>query len=166
MLWRTGPSTPKRELQHRSDKIGLNNAEGALTGYTKWRLERNMKIFELMERTIRRIDEDSTVQKAAEIMGKEHVGSLVVRDEKEDVGIITERDIMTRIIAENRDLDVFKVKDVMSTPLVTVDKDADPESVIRLMADKRVRRVLVTDVDRIVGVFSTSDLTKLAAMSQ
>jgi CBS domain-containing protein len=124
-----------------------------------------MKIFELMERPIRRIDEDSTVQKAAEIMGKKHVGSLVVTDEKEDVGIITERDIMTRIIAENRDLNLFKVKDVMSKPLVTVDKDVDPEAVIRLMADKRVRRVLVTDVDGIVGVFSTSDVTKLVAMN-
>ena len=158
-------STSKRELQRRSDKIGLNNEEGASTGYTKWRLERNTKIFELMERTIRRIDENSTVQKAAEKRGREHIGSLVVTDAEANAEIIRERDIMTRIIAENRDLDVVKVEDVMSKPLVTVDKDTDPEAVIKLMEDKRIRRVWVTDVDHIVGVFSTSDITKLVAMN-
>lgn len=121
-----------------------------------------MRISTLMEKTILRIDVDSTVQRAAEMMGNKHVGSLLVTRGKEDVGIITERDIMSKIIAEKRDLEKVKVKEVMSKPLIAVDKDTDGEEVIKLMAEKEVRRVLVTDEDEIVGIFSTSDVTKLA----
>ena len=125
-----------------------------------------MRISTLMEKTVLRIDEDSTVQRAAEMMGKKHVGSLLVTREKEDVGIITERDVMSKVIAEKRDLEDVKVKEVMSKPLITVDKDTHGEKVIKVMAEKGVRRVLVMDEDEIVGIFSTSDITKLARMSQ
>lgn len=125
-----------------------------------------MRISTLMEKTVLRIDEDSTVQRAAEIMGNERIGSLLVTRGKEDVGIITERDIMSKVIAKKRDLEEVKVKDVMSKPLISVDTNTDGEEVIKLMAEKGVRRVLVMDEDEIVGVFSTSDVTKLARMSQ
>ena len=120
-----------------------------------------MKISILMEKPVLTIDKDSTVQTAAEMMGKNRVGSLLITKGKENTGIITERDIMSKVIAEKRDLKDVKVKEIMSKPLVTVDKDAEGEEVIKLMAEKRVRRVLVTDEGTIVGIFSTSDITKL-----
>ena len=121
-----------------------------------------MRISTLMEKPVLRIDEHSTVQKAAEIMGKNRVGSLLVNRGKEDIGIITERDVMSRVIAEKRDLEEVRVKEVMSKPLVTIDKDTEAEKVIKVMAEKGVGRVLVTEDDKIVGIFSTSDITKLA----
>jgi len=121
-----------------------------------------MSVSTLMEKPVLRIDEDSTVQSAAEIMGKNRVGTLLVTRGREDVGIITERDVMSKVIAEKRGLEDVKVKEVMSEPLITVDKDTDGEEVIKVMAEKGVRRVLVTDEDEIVGIFSTSDVTKLA----
>ena len=121
-----------------------------------------MRISTLMEKPVLRINYDSTVQEAAEMMGKKHVGALLVMKGKEDVGIITERDVMSKVIAEKRGLEDVKVKEVMSEPLITVDKDTDGEEVIKVMAEKGVRRVLVTDEDEIVGIFSTSDVTKLA----
>ena len=78
--------------------------------------------------------------------------------------LITERDVMTKVIAEKRNLEVVDVKEVMTMPLVTVDKDTDGEDVIKLMAEKGVRKVLVTNKEEIIGIFSTSDVTKLAAM--
>jgi len=125
-----------------------------------------MRISTLMEKTVLRIDENSTVQKAAIMMGNKRVGSLLVTKGKEDMGIITERDIMSKVIAKKFDLEEVKVKEVMSKPLIAVDKDTDGEEVIKVMARKGVRRVLVTDEDEIVGIFSTSDVTKLAGMSQ
>ena len=100
------------------------------------------------------------------MMGNKRVGSLLVIRRKGDVGIITERDIMSKVIAKKFDLDEVKVKVVMSKPLIAVDKDTYGEEVIKVMAEKGVRRVLVMDEDKIVGVFSTSDVTKLARMSQ
>lgn len=119
-----------------------------------------------MEKPVQKIDENLTVQEAAEIMGKRRIGALLVTKGNNDVGIITERDIMSKIIAEKRDLEKVKVNEIVSKPLITVDKDTDAEKVIEIMVEKRVRRIIVTDKDEIVGIFSTSDITKLPAMSQ
>ena len=124
-----------------------------------------MKISTLMTQPVLRIDEESTVQQAAEVMGREHVGALLVTRRGEDIGIITERDIISKIIATKGNLDETQVKTVMSKPLVTVDRDTIGEDAIRTMIENAVRRLPVTDDGRIVGMFTTSDVTKLVAMS-
>ena len=86
-----------------------------------------MRISTLMETTVLRIDEYTTVLTAAELMGKNRVGSLLVTQGTGDVGIITERDVMSKVIAEKRSLAKAKVKDVMSKPLITVDKNTEGE---------------------------------------
>jgi predicted transcriptional regulator len=122
-----------------------------------------MKISTLMTQPVLEIDENSTAQESGEMMGKAHVGALLVTRKQENVGIITERDILSKIIAARGDLETTIVKDVMSMPLVTVDKDMDAEDAIRKMNKNKVRRLFITDKGRIVGVFTTSDITKLAA---
>jgi predicted transcriptional regulator len=121
-----------------------------------------MKVSTLMTQPVLEIDENSTAQESGEAMGKAHVGALLVTRKEENVGIITERDILSKIIAVKGDLEKTKVKDVMSMPLVTVDKDMDAEDAIRKMIKNKVRRLLITDKGKIVGVFTTSDVTKLA----
>jgi len=123
-----------------------------------------MNISTLMTYPVLRIDKDSTAQEAAEVMGREHVGSLLVRRRGEDIGIITERDIISKIISRRGDLEETKVKDIMSKPLVTVDRDTTGEDAIRTMVENDVRRLPVTDKGRIIGIFTTSDVTKLVAM--
>jgi predicted transcriptional regulator len=122
-----------------------------------------MKISTLMTQPVLEIDENSTAQESGEMMGKAHVGSLLVTRKEENVGIITERDILSKIIAVKGDLETTIVKDVMSISLVTVDKDMDAEDAIRTMNKNKVRRLFITDKGKIVGVFTTSDITKLAA---
>ena len=125
-----------------------------------------MRISNLMEKPVLRIVEDSTVQTAAEIMGKKHIGSLLVTKGKEDIGVITERDILSKVIAEKRRLDEVKVKEVMSQPVITYEQNVQGEAIIKAMHEKGIRRVFITDDDgKIVGIFSTSDITKLAKMS-
>jgi CBS domain-containing protein len=121
-----------------------------------------MKVSTLMEKPVISIEESALVQTAAETMGKKRIGSLIVTKGQAIVGIITERDIMSKVIAEKRDLENVKVKEVMSTPIVTVSKDMEGETVLKIMAEKGVRKVLVTEKTDIVGIFSTSDITKLA----
>jgi len=121
-----------------------------------------MKVSTLMEKPVISIEENALVQTAAEIMGKKRIGSLIVTKGQAMVGILTERDIMSKVIAEKRDLKTVKVKDIMSTPIVTVSKDMEGEAVLKIMAENGVRKVLVTEKTGIVGIFSTSDITKLA----
>jgi predicted transcriptional regulator len=121
-----------------------------------------MKVSTLMTQPVLEIDENLTAQESAEMMGKAHVGALLVKRKEENVGIITERDIMSKIIAVKGDLEKTTAKEIMSTPVVTVDKDIDAEDALKTMAKSKVRRLLITDKGKIVGIFTTSDVIKLA----
>ena len=120
-----------------------------------------MSISELMTHPVMRIDEDSTIQEAVEIMGKESFGTLLVTREGKNVGIITAGDIISKIVAKKKDLETIKVKEIMSSPLVTIDKKLTGEDALRTMVNNDVRRLLITDNEEIVGIFTTSDITKL-----
>jgi len=125
-----------------------------------------MKVSVLMTQPVLRIDEDSTIQKAMGIMSKERVGALLVTREGKDVGIVTEKDIISKIVARKDDWEEAGVKDFMSIPIVTADKDMDVEDAVKIMVENGVRRVLVTDKREIVGIFSTGDVTKLVQLVQ
>jgi len=114
-----------------------------------------------MTQPVIRIDEDSTIQEAVEIMGKKNFGTLLVTGHGKDVGIITAGDIISEVVAKKKDLETIKVKEIMSSPLVTVDKKTTGEDALRMMVKNDVRRLLITDNEKIVGIFTTSDITKL-----
>ena len=120
-----------------------------------------MSISKLMTRPVMRIDEDSTIQEAVEIMGKENFGTLLVTKHGKDVGVLTAGDIISKVIAKKDDLETIKVKGIMSFPLVTVDKKMSGENALKTMVKNNVRRLLITDNEEIVGIFTTSDITKL-----
>jgi len=125
-----------------------------------------MKVSVLMTQPVLRIDEDSTIQKAMGIMSKERVGALLVTREGKDVGIVTEKDIISKIVARKDDWAEAGVKDFMSIAIVTADKDMDVEDAVKIMVENGVRRVLVTDKREIVGIFSIGDVTKLVQLVQ
>ena len=120
-----------------------------------------MSMSKMMTQPVTRIDEDSTIQEAVETMGKEHFGTLLVTRHGKDVGILTAGDIISKVIAKKDDSETIKVKEIMSTPLVKADKKITGEDALRMMVKKDVRRLLITDNEEIVGIFTTSDITKL-----
>jgi len=120
-----------------------------------------MKISKLMTQPVIRIDEDSTIQDAVEIMGQQHFGTLLVTRQGKDVGILTAGDIISNVLAKKADLEKINVKKIMSTPLVTVDTKTTTEDALRTMVKNNVGRLLITDNEEIVGIFTTSDVTKL-----
>jgi predicted transcriptional regulator len=120
-----------------------------------------MAISKLMTQPVMRIYEDSTIREAVEIMGKEHFGTLLVTRIGKDVGIVTAGDIISKVVAKKEALETIKVKEIMSSPLVTIDKKMTGEDALRMMVKKDVRRLFITDNEEIVGIFTTSDVTKL-----
>jgi CBS domain-containing protein len=103
------------------------------------------------------VDVSDTIQAAARAMASEDVGALVVQSESQVVGIITDRDIVIRGLAEGLDLDAT-VGQVASDRLVTVGPGDPVETVIQLMRDAAVRRVPVLDGTVAVGIVSLGDL--------
>jgi CBS domain-containing protein len=105
------------------------------------------------------IDANRTVLEAAKLMHQQDVGDLVVIEGVESKGIVTERDLVRRVMAMKKPFDT-KVSDVMSDPLITIDQDAPLRDAARLMIKFKIRRLPVTKESMLVGIIATNDFAK------
>jgi len=108
---------------------------------------------------------DESVREAARRMKGEGVGTLVVLDEEDrPEGILTDRDVVVRCVAEFEDPDSMPVSVAMTAPARTIAEDAPIEDALSLMASGGTRRLVVTDADdRLVGVLALDDVLDLLA---
>lgn len=116
----------------------------------------HQKVAEVAENDFATLPEDSLVAEAAKIMRKKDVASIVITRkgaQKEPVGIITERDIIRRVVAENKGPFKVTAGDVMSSPLITINPDSSVADAITLMRNKHIRRLpVVNEIGQIVGI--------------
>lgn len=117
-----------------------------------------MKVREIMTTEVATAQPDSTLEEVASMMKSEDTGAIPVLDEDELVGIITDRDIVLRCIAEGRDATETNVEDILSEDLVTIEPDADVELAARLMSERQIRRLPVVEDGMLVGVISLGDI--------
>lgn len=118
-----------------------------------------MQVKEIMTRRVDVVSPDTTVQKAARIMQDDGVGSLLVGEDDRLVGVLTDRDIVLRVVAEGRAPDTTPVGDAMSKEVLYCYEDESPEAVGTNMGENQVRRLPVLNRDkRLVGVVSLGDL--------
>ncbi|TFH31400.1 MAG: CBS domain-containing protein [Myxococcales bacterium] len=102
----------------------------------------------------------ATVIDAVNTMNDHHVGSVLVCDGGEPVGVFSERDVLVRVVAAHRDPCQTLVREVMTTRLYTAAPDDTLLEVMRLMTDRRCRHVPVMEDGRLIGLVSIGDLTK------
>ena len=113
---------------------------------------------EMMTADPEQVDRDDTVQDAAAKMRELNVGAIPVIAGGQVQGIITDRDITVRVIAENRKLADVRVHEIASGNPVTVTPDTDMNQAAQLMAQHQVRRLPVVEGGRLVGMLSLGDL--------
>jgi CBS domain-containing protein len=113
---------------------------------------------EAMTEDPRSIGPSASVVEAARLMRDEHVGSLPITDGDTLVGMITDRDITTRVVAEAANLATTSVRDVYSEDLISVGPDKDLEEALRLMARHQVRRLPVVEDGKLVGIVAQADI--------
>lgn len=106
------------------------------------------------------IDENATVKEAAEIMNKFEIGCLIAIRKGKAMGIITERDLLKRVIAEAKDATNTKVKDIMSSPLVVVEPNMDLDEAVKLMFQMKIKKLPVVDGKRLVGLVTLTDIAR------
>jgi CBS domain-containing protein len=106
----------------------------------------------------RSIKASASVVEAARVMREEHIGALAITDDEQLVGMITDRDITTRVVAEAADLELISVGDVYSRDPISVEPDQDLDEALRLMARHQVRRLPVVENGRLVGVVAQADI--------
>ena len=101
---------------------------------------------------------DASVAKILKIMKMSGIGSVVITEEDKPVGIVTDRDIVTKVILKDRDISELKVKEIMSSPLITIEADASLRHAGKLLVEKGIRRLLVIDDEELVGVISLRNI--------
>ena len=117
-----------------------------------------LKVRDTMTGSPRSIDASTSVVEAARLMREGHIGSLPITADEQLVGMITDRDIAMRVVAEAADPKVTSVEDVYSQDLISVEPDNDLEEALRLMARHQVRRLPVVENGRLVGIVAQADI--------
>jgi len=120
----------------------------------------SLKVEDVMVKEVITIDENLTVKEAAGIMNKFEIGCLIAVKKGKAMGIVTERDLLKRVVAEAKDAGKTKVKDVMSSPLVVVEPEMDLEEAVRLMFQMKIKKLPVVHEKRLVGLVSLTDIAR------
>lgn len=121
--------------------------------------QKHRHVSDIMSKEVEMIAETVTMLDAAKIMGKRHIGSLLVKGRERPAGIVTERDLLTRVIAANKDPKKVKVFEVMSPRLITIRPQATIREAARAMIKEKGRLVVMEERD-LVGVLTASDLIR------
>jgi CBS domain-containing protein len=127
---------------------------------------RRLLVKDIMVKNPLTVYAERTVREAALAMERSEVGCvLVTKDDRERkvVGIVTERDLVRRVLTKEGDMCKTKVKTVMSSPLIVIRSDATLEEAARTMERNGVRRLPVVDQAELVGVLTVDDLAKALA---
>jgi len=120
-----------------------------------------LKVGDVMTKGVIYVRPTENVQRAAEIIKKNDIDSVIVIEKGKGVGIITDRDIISKVVAEGKHPKGTLVSEVMTTPLLTINPKEDVDKATRLMRDKGIRRLVVAQDNNIIGIFSEFDLVRI-----
>ena len=118
----------------------------------------------LMQTSIETINSDVSVQHAAQQMATKKIGALLVQQDGELKGIVTERDLVQKVLSQEKDANRLTVKTVMNHPLIDIDINRTIHDASDLMAEKWIRHLPVTENHKIVGILSVRDLIRMIAV--
>lgn len=104
---------------------------------------------------------DDTIQECAKIMAKEEVGSIVIKEHGELVGIISEKDIVERVVAKGLDMSKVKARDIMIKNLITIEPNKDLYDALVLMGYEEIRKLPVVQGKKLLGLLTAKDILKI-----
>ena len=109
------------------------------------------------------VDSERTIKETAIAMDRSGCGCLLVKSSAKIVGIVTERDLVRRALTKGKGLSKLKVKNIMSSPLITIKPELSVEDAAKVMLDNKVRRLPVVGEDGLAGVITVTDIAKSLA---
>jgi len=115
---------------------------------------------DIMVKPVITIDQEKTVKQAGELMKKTRRGCLIVTKKGKPVGILSDSDIIKRVVAKNLLPSKVKVKKVMSSPLITIGPDEDILNAVRKIKKNNIHRLPVISEGKLVGLISLSDIAR------
>lgn len=118
------------------------------------------KLEDEMNRNVTLIHPDKTVKYAGQILKAVDISCVVVVDRDRPLGIITERDIVRKVVASGRNPEELKVSDIMTPGLVTMRKDNTVEEAVDLMEKSRIKKIPIEEDGKIIGIVTMTDMMK------
>ena len=123
-----------------------------------------MKVQEIMTKVVAVLPLDAQLSEVARVMRDYDIGSVPIADQEQLVGMVTDRDIVVRAVADGAALDVRRARDVMSPSVLYCYEDQSVEEALDVMSEQQVRRLPVLDAERrLVGVVSLGDVSQAVA---
>ena len=123
----------------------------------------SFSVKDIMKKQVIAIDSSISIKDAAKIMDDADVGCVVVTENNLAVGILTERDFIRRVAAHEKPLTI-PVKQVMSSPLIVINPDENIWELAELMKIRKIHKVPVVQEDRLVGIVTATDLTRICSV--
>jgi CBS domain-containing protein len=120
------------------------------------------EVDQFMSKQVVTADKGTLLEEAAKIMAEKHVGSVIVTSEGEPIGIFTERDLLTKFLAKDKSL-IEEVGNVCSSPLITAPIGISVHDAAEIMIEKHIKRLPITQGDKLIGVLSARDLVEAYA---
>jgi len=121
---------------------------------------KDFSVKDLMNPNVVSLGPDATLKEASELMSKQKIGSIVVIDKNEPVGIITERDFATKILLKPYSAET-KISEVMSSPVIHISSNQSVSDVIDIMANKEIRKIPVIDDGDLIGIITGTEFLRL-----
>ena len=118
------------------------------------------KARDIMQKNVITIELEKTAQYASTILKDNDISFLVVVEESKPVGIVSERDIVRKIVAENKEASKIQLESIMSKKFKWVEPNSSIESAVQKMLNNNIRRLVVLEDENLVGVITQTDLTE------
>jgi len=124
-------------------------------------MKARVPVVEIMSTSPVTISADATVAEAASIMRDKEIGSLVVLEDSRPTGIVTERDVVTKVAAANKSAKDTDVREIMTSPLVAVHPHQEVAEAAKVMAARKIRRLPVIKEGKLVGMITENDIIRV-----
>jgi len=121
----------------------------------------SVEIKDIMVDKVITVEAAATVRDAAKLMNKHDIGCLVVVEEGRPIGIVTERDMLKRVLAESKELKKTNVQEIMSKPLTVGKPDMEIESAAKIMFTKKIKKLPIVEEGKLLGLVTLTDLLRI-----
>jgi CBS domain-containing protein len=123
-----------------------------------------MNIKDVMVKEIITVNPTAKIRAAVELMNKNQIGCLVVTRKGKPVGIMTERDVLKKIVCGRKDPEQTRVSEIMSKPLIVGRVDMDWLEAVKVMLDQNIKKLPISDGERLVGLVTLTDIARIRVL--
>ena len=121
----------------------------------------SLQMRDVMVEKIITTTKEATIEDAVNLMNKHEIGCLVAVENGKPVGIITERDLLKRVLAKSKEIRNMKVSEIMSTPIISVDPAMEIEEATKLMLQKKIKKLPTVEKGNLLGLVTLTDILRI-----